>query len=47
MATCSRCGRTLDASETAMSKVITAVGNAPVTWCADCVLKSPPMTNAR
>jgi hypothetical protein len=47
MVVCSRCGRTLDASETQASQVITAAGNAKVAWCADCVLKSPPNINSR
>ncbi len=47
MVNCNRCGRAMDSTETQQSAVITAPGNAPVTWCSDCVLKSPPMTNSR
>ena len=47
MANCARCGRAMDATEIEQVLVITAPENARVTWCADCVLKSPPYINSR
>ena len=48
MTDCARCGRTLDATETEHStKVRVAPGNAYEIWCADCILKSPPLEHER
>ena len=45
---CERCGRTLDATESKYStKVIKYVGAAAVTWCCDCLEKSPAFSNER
>ena len=45
MANCGRCGRAIDATELNTKKVYTLPGGPLLTWCADCVLKSPPFIN--
>ena len=48
MTTCARCGRTLDSTESEyITKVRPQAGVAYATWCADCILKSPPTENER
>lgn len=47
MTDCNRCKRTLDASEINYVSIIPKPGDAAITWCADCILKSPPYINKR
>ena len=45
MVNCDRCGRAMNANETNTKKVFTNPNGPLLTWCADCVLKSPPLMN--
>jgi hypothetical protein len=49
MVTCQRCGRTsIETYDTKYStKVIPYPGATYVTWCCDCLLKSPCYSNER
>ena len=51
MVTCNRCGSTLDTGTPAESNYSVRVKTTPEgtykTWCANCLLVSPPMVNER